>query len=100
CHGACGQIEMLLAGATIFGEATHLRAARTLGVRLVEQRRSAHEGDLQPDIRTGLAGRALTLLGSHAASSPSPLLGSRPGATASAFADPPADPSAERPPLA
>src|SRR5262249_36971240 len=96
CHGACGQIEMLLAGATIFGEATHLRAARTLGVRLVEQRRSAHEGDLQPDIRTGLAGRALTMLRLHDPSIPSPLFRSRPSANASAFAEPTADTSAER----
>lgn len=69
CHGACGQIELLLVAAALLGEPAHLSAARTVGTALVERarRRAGYgsgygPGTQDPSLLYGLGGIGLTLL--------------------------------------
>ncbi|HYZ86631.1 MAG TPA: lanthionine synthetase LanC family protein [Bryobacteraceae bacterium] len=69
CHGAAGEIELLLAGYGVLGEAAHLQAARYMGQVMIEtaQMRGEYASGIgafgpSPSFLLGSAGTGLVLL--------------------------------------
>jgi lantibiotic modifying enzyme len=70
CHGAAGEIELLITASTTLSERSHLDAARNLGARVVAQSRRQYRSGLgerghSPSLLFGLAGTGLVLLRLH-----------------------------------
>ena len=69
CHGAAGEIELLITAFTTLREHSHLEAARRFGARLVATARASRAYDPQsgesvqgPSFQFGLSGLGLVLL--------------------------------------